>query len=184
MKQGEFVGARTRRSIVKGRKRRDGILSNGRQGSRWRGAAGLGRLHGAGVFVDSIVVGLILIITEPVKGSRGGSLEFQNLPGGNEKDGIRSLVAFHAAVKQNDGLWMVGQQLIQMACETVELSQIQWPKIEKEIPIHQFFVDVEENGRHLFVLSIPQQNFVAGRWSFQGTIIQAVLQIKKEIPTR
>jgi hypothetical protein len=59
--------------------------------------------------------------------------------------------------------------------ETIKLSQVERPEIEKKIPIDEFLVDIEENGGDLLVVPIPQQNFVTGRWGPESAVIQAVL---------
>lgn len=167
VKERQFIRAGTGTGIMKGRQRCDRRRTDRRQGIRRRRGPRFGRLGRRVLVVVVLGVGTAAVVVVVIRKSeirlRGTSFQFQHLPGRNQEDGVGAFVGFGAGIEQNGRLGMVGQQLVDVTGKAIQLSQIEGPEVQEEIPIDEFLVDVEEDGGDLLALSIAQQYFVTGR---------------------
>ena len=125
------------------------------------------------------------ILVKAAKGLFRGALQVQDLPGANQVDGVGPLGRLRGTVKAHDG--ELFELVVQLLAKADQLSEIEGSKIEKEIPIHEFIVDVEKVNLFLVLLfwfgsvfggvafGCRGQNVVTGRRLFQGGVIQAFL---------
>lgn len=61
-------------------------------------------------------------------------------------------------------LGLIHQKIIQLDGKSKELAKIEWSKVQKKIPIHKFFIDSKTFHGDLFLMYIPQQYLMTGRW--------------------
>ena len=156
---------------------------------------GIGRGRSGPVVIASVVgihhhVVVIVANTRPLRTGGGGcdkaaiglrrrSFQVQDLPGTNEKLRIGSFGRLRTAVKTHNGKF--AHLVIELVTKARQLSEIEWSKIQKEIPIDQFLIHVEEMNLPLFLgqggiaFGCRGQDIVTGRRLFQGGIIQAFL---------
>lgn len=154
---------------------------------------------GVGVRIAMVVEWFVSSHGKSTKSFFWCSVEFQNLPGTGQENSVGTLVVDGRRIKQNRGICIpvspgVCQELIQACGKPVQLSEIERPKIQKEIPIDELLVNVETNdGKFLVWICrvekwIPYQNLVVLQTFFQSTIIESVgnnlNRTSKRIPAR
>ena len=116
---------------------------------------------------------------EPAVGLLRGPVEFQYLPGANQKYRICTLVAESGRIKQDRRVVLCGvrEQSVQASSESVQLSQIEWAIVQKEIPIDKLVIDIEaDDGVFLIGIGrveegIANQNLLILQVLFKSTEI-------------
>lgn len=187
--EGQFVRTPVRAGIVKGWQWGNALSPNGTEGQKGR----IGGRHGPmslflfGLGIVVVVVAGIARRGKSAKGFFRRPIQFQDLPGAREKNGVGPLVAQCGRIKQ-DGRVVplgVGQQLVEFGGKPMQLAQIQGTKVQKEIPVDEFVINVETDHGELLIgiggvqKGIPDENLVVLQGVFEGAIIKSILMETK-----
>lgn len=142
----QVKGTLTRRGIVK---RRNFIqhwvpLDNG-----WWRRGVFSRWH-------NDIHGIWILCLKSQKCFLGCSILIEHLPCANEKHGVGAFRWSLVGAKANDMIRKVLalQLLVEFVTKSIELSQVEWTKVQKEVPVDQLRVDTEEMYRLVFNFSI------------------------------
>lgn len=120
--------------------------------------------------------------SKPIQGFFGRSVKIQHLPAANETNGVGPLSRRGAAVETNNVVGHRDEFLVQFGTESIELSKIQGPKIEKEVPINQLCVDTKVVYLFLLAVCITAVTYFLGRPALERHKVESVLKNYNCIP--
>lgn len=182
VKERQFVCTPVGAGIVKGRKSSNRLSPYPAE----RQKGWIGRCHGSLLFVV-VVEWFVSGHGKSAKGFLWCSVEFQDLPSTRQENSIRPFVVSSRRIKQHRRVGIpippsACQKFVQTGGKSIQLSQIERSKVQKEIPIDELLINVETNYREFFIRvgcvekGIAYQNLVVLQAFFQCAIIESVLK--------